>query len=109
MPPIYCAEVMLSREWWVPSNGDRLPQAGAIVNLLGNISQQVLGVFAQGKAGRSSPVGMAPSPCPSSRKSPTLPLHLGLPRSQRSPTSGLPAPPHPFLGPGPQLGVDKAI
>lgn len=70
VPRIYHAVGVPSRTWAGPQQWNGLPQTRVVVNLLGNILQQVLGVFAQGKAGQIQSCGNGPLSCPSSRGEP---------------------------------------
>lgn len=109
-PNLLCCGHAFPGHGWVPSNGDGLSHPGALVTLLGNTPQQVLGVFAQGKAQQVQSSGNGLLSCPSPGRAPPSLLHLGLPRSQGPLPSGQPGPPPPSLpGPCATSGVDGAI
>lgn len=71
--------------------------------------QQVLGVFAQGKAEQAQSCGNGLLSCPSPGPSPTLPSPPGPAKVSQATSPWAAWPRQPFLGPAPQLGVDRAV
>ena len=105
-PNLPCWRCAFPGHGWVPSNGNGLSQTRAIVYLLGNIPQQVLGVFAEGKVGQVQSCGNGPPPCPSSWDEPHPPFSTWARKGLRGhfPLGG-----HPFQGLGPQQMVNGVI